>query len=102
MINKDIREQKLTPVTEVKVDKITYVSPDKERTRILFNGTIDGVVTVYGLTYIEVIKEGKEIHFISLPSRKGSNGEYYNVIRAYFPNEVVEDVLVQIEKALQE
>lgn len=102
MINKDVREQKLIPVEEVVVDKVTYVSPDKDRTRILFNGTINGVVTVYGLTYIEVIKDGKEIHFISLPTRKGNNGEYYNVVRAYFPDNVIENVRLQIEKAIQE
>lgn len=102
MIKTGKKEKHTNPVKSLTVEKITYVSPNQEKTRIMFNGKIDDVILVYGLTYVELIKDGKEIHFISLPTRKNTNGEYFNVCYAYIPAEIVENVREQIEKLLGE
>lgn len=66
--------------------------------RISFDCDLDYLVTVYGCTYIEGTKDGKDYSFVSMPQRKGSDGNYYNI--AYF---VVDDNLKQqIVKQLED
>lgn len=101
MINTEKKnEMKLEPIEKLEVVKITYVSPDKSKTRILFNGIIDNKIFVNSMTYVEFIKDGKENHFVSMPSEKGKDGRYYNTIRAFVPAVIIEDVREQIEKLI--
>lgn len=103
MIKKNANEQKkLNPIDTIEVMKVTYVSPDPEKTRILFNGCLNGSVVVNTMSYVEIVKDGKEMHFVSMPSEKGRDGKYYNTVRCFIPDDVVENVRVQIEKILEE
>ena len=103
MINKKDTEKRVyTPIENIEVVKVTYVNPNPEKTRILFNGVLDGRVYVNSLAYIEILKDGKELHFVSMPTEKGRDGKYYNKLSCFIPESTVEDVRKQIEKILEE
>ena len=103
MIKKGTKEKKnLKAIEKMEVVKVTYVSPDPDRTRILFNAILDDKILVNSLTYIEIVKDGKEVHFISMPSEKGRDGKYYNRVHCYLTDDVIEDVRKQIETLVEE
>ena len=54
-------------------------------------------VDIYGSFYVTREVDGKETSFISLPSRKGSDGKWYKYV--YFP--VSDDMLADIEKQIE-
>ena len=62
-----------------------------------FDASVNGI-TLYGMTYIDV-KEGRKNTepFISFPSYKGKNGQYYN--NYYFP--VSDADMEAIEKGIE-
>lgn len=54
-------------------------------------------VTVYGCSYVQGKKNDKEYAFISFPSQKGKDGNYYN--HAFFP--ISAELLADIEKQIE-
>lgn len=65
---------------------------------IMFDMVVNGV-SVYGCSYKTLKRKdnGEEFAKIGFPSRKGSDGKYYN--QAYF--KIDEDTLKHIEKAIE-
>lgn len=64
---------------------------------IMFEMTVNGV-TIYGCNY-KVLKRkdnGEEFAKVGFPSRKGSDGKYYN--QAYF--KITDDLISIIEKGI--
>lgn len=55
-------------------------------------------VTIFNLTWIEGEKNGKEYKFVSMPQRKGSDGNYYNICRV----DISDDLLTDIESQLSD
>lgn len=55
-------------------------------------------VTIFNLTWVEGEKSGKEYKFVSMPQRKGGDGNYYNICRV----NVSDDLLADIESQLSE
>lgn len=81
------RERRSNPTTEaqreyMKVDsfKVTRANEYKKNGTIFFDVQINGL-TVYGCTVVKRKSDGTE--FISFPSQKGRDGNYYNVVYAY-------------------
>ena len=72
-----------------------------DASNIAFDMEVNGV-KIYGCFYKEGKTKGKEWSFISFPSEKCKDGNYYN--KAYFPidDELKEDILAKIEDALKE
>ena len=67
---------------------------------ISFDAVVNGV-DVYGLTYINENPAKKiEKPFISFPSRKGSDGKYYNFVYFKITDELQADIEKQIEALL--
>lgn len=103
MIKKNAKEKKnLQPIEKMEVTRVTYVSPDPDKTRILFSAVLDDKVMINSLTYIEIVKDGKEMHFISMPSEKGRDGKYYNRVSCFLSDDIIENVRQQIEKLIEE
>lgn len=103
MIKKNTNEKKtLKALENIEVTKVTYVSPDPDKTRILFNAILDERFAVKSMAYVEIVKDGKEMHFISVPSEKGKDGRYYNKFSVFITDNVVESVRTQIEKMLED
>ena len=100
MINKKNENKKSLKALE-KIE-VTYVAPDPSKTRILFNAILDDRFGVTSMAYVEIVKDGKEMHFISVPSEKGRDGRYYNKFSVFIPDALVESVREQIEKMLEE
>lgn len=57
-------------------------------------------VKVYNLTWIEGEKNGKEYKFVSMPQRKGSDGNYYNICRVNISDDLLEDIEKQLSDML--
>lgn len=76
--------------------------------RISFNATFGmgssddpiRLVTVYGLTWVEGEKDGKEYSFVSMPQQKAKDGNYYNHCYLTISEELKDDIASQIEEAL--
>lgn len=67
---------------------------------ISFDAVVNGV-NIYGLTYINENPAKKiEKAFISFPSRKGSDGKYYNFVYFEITDELQHDIEKQIEAML--
>jgi len=67
---------------------------------ISFDCTVNGV-TLYGLTYINAdSKRNIKEPFISFPSRKGSDGKYYNYCWFKITDELFSAIEKQIEAVL--
>lgn len=61
--------------------------------------TVENIfVTIFNLTWIEGEKNGKEYKFVSMPQRKGSDGNYYNICRV----SISDDLLIDIESQLSD
>lgn len=65
-----------------------------------FDADVNGI-TLYGMTYINE-DESRNIKsdFISFPSRKGSDGKYYNLYYFKVDDELLKDIAAQIEEVL--
>ena len=58
-------------------------------------------VTLYGLTYMnENPDRNIKSDFISFPSRKGSDGKYYNMFYFKISDELLKDIAKQIEEII--
>ena len=64
---------------------------------VTFNMQVDGFVDVYGCRIYDG-KEGKP--FISLPSRKGNDGKYWNHVYMKLSDEQTEEIAKQVEEKL--
>ena len=62
---------------------------------VFFNLKLNGV-QVYGCTVVE----GKKGDFISMPSRKGSDGKWYSIVYARISEHDQEIILAEVEKQL--
>lgn len=63
--------------------------------------TIENVfLTIYNLTWIEGEKNGREYKFVSMPQRKGSDGNYYNICRVNISDDLLEDIESQLSDLL--
>lgn len=81
-----------------KVKRVHDVSKDG-KTRILFDMEVNGV-SVSGCTYLEGNKDGKEWQMVTFPQRKGSDGNYYNIVWMPMSKESVATIAAQIEQLL--
>lgn len=81
MINKEAVDNKEQTMYDVKVLRAKDMSKDG-KTIIAVDMEVNGV-KIYGCTYREGIKNGKEWNLVDFPSVKGKDGNYYN--RAWFP-----------------
>lgn len=71
--------------------------------QISFNCTFDDVITIYNMKYIEgTKKDGTEYSFISFPQHKGSDGNYYNYVWCRITENLSDQIVEQIGKALNE
>ena len=87
-----------TPENELKeIDvmsfKIDRVSQYKKT--VFFDITLNGI-KIYGCTVVE----GKKGDFISMPSRKGSDGKWYSIVYARISEHDQEIILAEVEKQL--
>lgn len=57
-------------------------------------------VTIFNLTWVEGEKGGKEYKFVSMPQRKGSDGNYYNICRINISDELLADIEKQLSDML--
>lgn len=82
-INKEKKatENKQAGVPEIPQIKILRVKDfskeGQEGCCIAFDMLVNGV-TIYGCYYREGVKNGEEWSMVSFPSKKGSDGKYYN------------------------
>lgn len=56
--------------------------------------------TIFNLTWVEGEKNGKEYKFVSMPQRKGSDGNYYNICRISISDDLLEDIEKQLSDML--
>ena len=72
----------------------------RESGDIGFDADVNGV-TLYGLTYMNENPERNiKSDFISFPSRKGSDGKYYNMFYFKISDELLKDIAKQIEEII--
>ena len=65
-----------------------------------FDADVNGI-TLYGLTYMNENPERNiKSDFISFPSRKGSDGKYYNMYFFKISDELLKDIAAQIEEII--
>lgn len=57
-------------------------------------------VTIYNLVWVEGEKDGKEYKFVSMPQRKGSDGNYYNICRVNISDDLLDDIESQLADML--
>ena len=69
------------------------------KTIIGFDMKVNGV-SISGCTYREGEKNGKEWKLITFPQRKGSDGNYYNIVWMPTSKEFTETIAEQIEQML--
>ncbi|MBO7732461.1 MAG: hypothetical protein J6S67_07905 [Methanobrevibacter sp.] len=82
----------------VEVTRVHDFSKDG-KTIIGFDMKVNGV-SISGCTYREGEKNGKEWKLVSFPQRKGSDGNYYNIVWMPVSKELTETIAVQIEQML--
>ena len=78
--------------------KVTRASVYKEGA-YAFDMVVNGV-TIYGCWLKQGTKNGKDYSFIDFPSRKGSDGKYYNHAWFNITKEVQDNIEKQIEGLL--
>lgn len=95
--NKTAQKHGLAPVEYVRVRR----AHDFGNGRIAFDCDLDNLVTIYGCTYIEGVKDGKEYSFVSMPQVKGSDGNYYNRVYFIVNDEIKDQIIKQLEDLLK-
>lgn len=85
-------EEKKIPITDLKV-----LRAKEYKNSCFIDLRINGV-KIYGCRYVE----GKNGDFISFPSHKGKDGEYYNDAWAELSTDDVKNIDEQIDKLLGE
>lgn len=91
-------ESKPKACYNVEVTRVHDFSKDG-KTIIGFDMKVNGV-SISGCTYREGEKNGKEWKMISFPQRKGSDGNYYNIVWMPVSKELTEAIAFQIEQML--
>lgn len=98
MINKKKAENKAK--YEVKVLSARVIKEEEKEQVISFNLLVNGI-TIYDMIYRSgVSKNGKDYELISFPSRKGSNGVYYNHVWFGITKALEADIKAEIEGIL--
>lgn len=57
-------------------------------------------LSVYGCTWVEGENSKGSYKFVSMPQRKGSDGNYYNICRVQVSNELLDEIESQLEDLL--
>ena len=96
MINHESTQNNAKTLYDVEVTRAKDLSKDGKNI-FAFDMTVNGV-KIYGCTYREGVKDGKEWSLVDFPSVKGKDGEYYN--RVWFP--VSKELCGLIAKAIEE
>lgn len=91
-------ETKAKASYNVEVTRVHDFSKDG-KTIIGFDMKVNGV-SISGCTYREGEKNGKEWKMVTFPQRKGSDGNYYNIVWMPVSKELTETIAVQIEQML--
>lgn len=88
------KQEQGAPKTEYKVT-VTRVKMFDEK-NVAFDIECNGI-KIYGMSYREGVKDGKEYKLISFPSRKGTDGKYYS--HAFFPinEDLKKNIITQLE-----
>lgn len=99
MISKENTNTADKTLYNVKVLRAKDMSKDG-KSAYAFDMEVNGV-KVYGCTYREGVKDGKEWNLVDFPSVKGKDGNYYN--RVWFPisKELCDNIGKAIEQALK-
>ena len=95
---KENKETKAKASYKVEVQRVHDVSKD-DKTRILFDMKVNGV-SISGCTYMEGEKNGKEWQMVTFPQRKGSDGNYYNIVWMPMSKELTQTIASEIEQML--
>lgn len=82
----------------VEVTRVHDFSKDG-KTVISFDMKVNGI-SVYGCTYREGEKNGKEWQLVSFPQRKGSDDKYYDIVWMPMSKEQIANIAEQIEQML--
>lgn len=82
----------------VEVTRVHDFSKDG-KTIIGFDMKVNGV-SISGCTYREGEKNGKEWQLVTFPQRKGSDGNYYNIVWMPMSKEQTANIAEQIEQML--
>lgn len=89
------------PATKVFVTRCKAFENEKGVT-ISFDAIFDDKFKVYGLRYIEGKKDGKEYAFVSMPSYKGKDGNYYKYCDIKITAELLQEITDQLVKRMKE
>lgn len=87
------KETQSKEVVEVREFEVKNVNQYKDT--VFFNLVINGV-TIYGCRCVE----GKNGDFIAFPSKRGSDGKYYNHVYVALSDEDAKKILAEVEKQL--
>lgn len=91
------KKDKSTPVLKIDNFAVKKAVCFKSSGNVLIDIEINGI-TIYGCSIVE----GKNGDFIGWPQRKGSDGNYYNVVFAKISDDDVKDIVAEAEKILVE
>lgn len=89
---KSTKTQEAIEITSYQVSRVRTVGNS-----VCFDLELNGV-KIYGLFVVE----GKTGDFISWPSRKGSDGKYYNYCYAALSDKDLKDILAEVETQLNQ
>lgn len=85
-----------TVITEFSVDR-THEFDDGS---VCADLTINGV-KIYGVRVVETQRDGKDVEFLSFPSRKGSDGKYYSHVYVPMSDEDQQKIIDAIWKKFE-
>lgn len=90
-----VNTKKNNEINDKKDAKIIVVKRAKEFEWGISFDVIINDVTIYGC---KLISNKKDETFVAFPSRKGTNGEYYNYAYVKLSEEDTQNIVAQIEK----
>ena len=93
-MKKENKEDKIE-LAEIKSATVTRAHEFKNG-HVSFDAVLDDCIKVYGMVFIE----GKKGDFISMPSYKGSDDNYYNYVYFEYDDKFVADIKAQLEKLI--
>ena len=91
-----VNTKKNNEINDKKDAKIIVVKRAKEFDWGISFDMIVNDVTIYGCKLL--LKKDSDETFIAFPSRKGTDGKYYNYAYVRLSDEEVNDIVAQIEK----
>ena len=103
MINKESAKKKAEEKKaqyKVEVTRAKDLTKEDGKTCIAFDMTVNDI-KIYGCTYREGTKDGKDWNLVDFPSIKGKDDKYYH--RVWFPvsKELCDEISKQIESKLK-